>query len=137
MRLRALASSKKIAILKPPPQGRIDAVEQAKESFFHDHLAVLGEAVENIKVWGNPIDTFEEDSGRHPNPEQTAEILHYLDTKAKEDMGVSIFLDSGPNDLISQKKKYRGVKSLYKYGCGACADKSRNTLWAHFYNNRR
>ena len=33
-RLRALASSKKIAILKPPPQGRIDAVEQAKESFF-------------------------------------------------------------------------------------------------------
>ena len=32
-------------------------------------------------------------------------------------MGVSNFLESGPNDLISQKKKYRGVKSLY-----GCAD---------------
>lgn len=130
VRLRALAASKKIAILKPPPQGRIDAVEQAKESFFHGHLAVLGEEIENIKVWDNPIDTFEEDGGRHPNPEQTAEILLYLDAKAKEDMGVSIFLGSGPNDLISQKKKYRGVKSLYKYGCGACADKSRNKWWS-------
>ena len=93
---------------------------------FHGHLAVLGEEIENIKVWDNPIVTFEEDGGRHPNPEQTAEILLFLDAKAKEDMGVSIFLGSGPNDLISQKKKYRGVKSLCKYGCGACTDKSRH-----------
>ena len=34
---------------------------------------------------------------------------------------ISIFLELGPNDLIFQKKKYRRAKSLYKYGCWACA----------------
>ena len=31
--------------------------------------------------------------------------------------------------MILQAKKYSGVKSLYKYGCGACSDKTRNKWW--------
>ena len=89
----------------------------------------MEEEVENLKVWTNPIDEFEEDGGRHPNPAQTAEMLHFINSKATEDFGVPIFLKSGPSQLITTKKKYSGVKALYKYGCGACADKARNKWW--------
>ena len=129
-RLRILSKDKTVAILKPPPQTRLDAMEQAKEVVFHEHLAVLDEEIPNLKVWANPLEAFDEDAGRHPNPEQTNSILNFLDQKAKEDLGVSIFLESGPNDLITTKRKYRGVKALYKYGCGACSDKSRNKWWS-------
>ena len=129
-RLRALTADKSVAILLPPPQNRLDAMEKAKEVVFHEHLSVLDEEIPNLKVWSNPLESFEEDAGRHPNPEQTGTILKFLDQKAKEDLGVSIFLDSGPNDLIVTRRKYKGVKALYKYGCGACSDKSRNKWWS-------
>ena len=128
-RLTTLAAKKNIAILKPPPQNQLDPVEQAKELLFHEHLSCMEENVPNIKVWPNPVEAYSEDGGRHPSPEETMKILHYIDLKAKEDLGVSIFLKSGANDLITTKKKYRGVKALYKYGCAACADKGRNKWW--------
>ena len=128
-RLRALPTDKAVAILLPPPQKRIDAMEQAKEAVFLEHLAVLDEEIPNLKVWTNPLESFEEDAGRHPNPEQTGAILNFLDQKAKEDLGVSIFLESGPNELMATKRKYKGVRALYKYGCAACSDKSRNKWW--------
>ena len=128
-RLRELTTEKTVAILLPPPQQRIDAVEQAKEVLFREHLAVLDDEIPNLKVWSNPIESFGEDAGRHPDPDQTSEILNFLDEKAKQDLGTSIFLDSGPNELITTKKKYKGVRALYKYGCAACADKSRNKWW--------
>ena len=129
-RLRALATEKKVAILTPPPMKPIDPVEQAKEIFFHQHLATIEEEVENLKVWSNPIEQFEEDDGRHPNPEQTAILLHHLNSKSTEDFGVPIFLKSGPSELMITKRKYSGVKALYKYGCGACADRARNKWWS-------
>ena len=128
-RLKTLAAEKNIAILKPPPQNKLDPVEQAKEILFHEHLSAIEELNPNIKVWSNPIQNYQENGGRHPSPEQTQQILKYIDLKAREDLGVSIFLKSGENDLIVTKKKYGGVKSLYKYGCGACAEKDRNKWW--------
>ena len=128
-RLKTLAAQKNVAILKPPPQEKLDPVEQAKEILFHEHLNYIEENNPNIKVWPNPIQTYQENGGRHPSPEQTQQILKYIDLKAREDLGVSIFLKSGENDLVVSKKKYGGVKSLYKYGCGACPDKGRNKWW--------
>ena len=128
-RLKTLAAQKNVAILKPPPQEKLDPVEQAKEILFHEHLNYIEENNANIKVWPNPIQTYQENGGRHPSPEQTQQILKYIDLKAREDLGVSIFLKSGENDLVVSKKKYGGVKSLYKYGCGACPDKGRNKWW--------
>ena len=81
-------------------------------------------------MWQNPLDSYEEDGGQHPNPKQTAELLRHMDSKSREDFKESIFLDSGPNELITTKKKYGGVRSLYKYGCGACSDKTRNWWWS-------
>ena len=49
-RLRALATEKKVAILTPPSMKPIDPVEQAKEIFFHQHLATIEEEVDNLKV---------------------------------------------------------------------------------------
>ena len=128
-RLRTLTTDKAVAILLPPPQKRLDPMEQAKEAVLHEHLNVLDEEIPNLKVWTNPLESFEEDAGRHPDPEQTKTILNFIDQKAKEDFGISILLDSGPNDLMTTKRKYKGVKALYKYGCGACSDKSRNKWW--------
>ena len=129
-RLKALATEKKVAILKPPPMNAFDPVDQAKEVMFNVHLATMEEDIANICVWPNPIQEFEEDGGRHPTPQQTSELLQYLDRKALEEFGVPLFLQSGPNELITTKKKYGGVTALYKYGCGACGDKSRNKWWA-------
>ena len=125
-RLKSLATSKNVGIVKPPPQKSIDPLEQAKEIVFHDHLAEIANEVPRLKVWDNPIDSYEEDACTHPSPSQTTTLLHHIDQKSKEDFGVSIFLKSGPNNLISTKKKYSGVQALYKYGCSACADKERN-----------
>ena len=129
-RLKALATEKKVAILKPPPMNALDPVDQAKEVMFNVHLATMEEDITNISVWPSPIQEFEEDGGRHPTPQQTSELLHYLDQKASEEFGVSLFLQSGPNELMTTKKKYGGVTALYKYGCGACPDRSRNKWWA-------
>ena len=128
-RLNVMATEKSIAILQPPLQNHIDPVQKAKEVIFHEHLREMEEDLPNLKVWPNPIDKYEEDDGRHPSPEQTAQLLHYMDKKAQEDLGVTIFLPSGANDFITTRKKYGGVRSLYKYGCGACADRSRNKWW--------
>ena len=133
-RLRSLASHKTVAIMRPPPQTNFDAMRKAKEAIFHYHLSTLEEDIPNLKVWDNPVPTFGEDGGRHPTPDETNTILKFIDSKAKEDLGLSIFLKSGPNDLITNRMKYRGVKSLYKYGCGACADRSRNK-WRNVCTN--
>ena len=128
-RLRVLATEKNIALVAPPRVKPLDPVDQAKEILFHTHLATLEEEIHNLKVWTNPICPFEEDGGMHPSPDQTSKLLHFLNAKASEDFGVSIFLASGPSELIATKRKYGGVKALYKYGCGACGDKSRNKWW--------
>ena len=128
-RLRALVEEKQVIILTLPLLNAIDSVEQAKEYIFHRHLSTLAEELPNLKVWQNPLVRYEEDGGRHPSPQQTGELLKHIDLKAKEDFKESIFLESGPNELITTKNKYRGVRSLYKYGCAACSDKSRNYWW--------
>ena len=133
-RLRVLASQRTVAIMRPPPQTHVDAMRKAKEAIFHEHLSTLEEEIPTLKVWENPVKAFSEDGGRHPTPEQTNTILNFIDSKAKEDLGLSIFLGSGPNELITNRTKYRGVKSLYKYGCGACADRSRNK-WRNVCTN--
>ena len=128
-RLKAMSTDKVVALLEPPAQKHIDPVQITKDIIFRAHLKELDEYLPNLRVWENPIQMYEEDDGRHPSPEQTSELLHFIDKKAQEDMGVSIFLPSGPNDYIITRRKYSGVRSLYKYGCGACSDRERNKWW--------
>ena len=54
------------------------------------------------------------------------EILHCIDAKVKELFGAPYILPSATDEILVSKKKYAGVSPLYKYGCGACDDKSRN-----------
>ena len=54
------------------------------------------------------------------------EILHCIDAKVKELFGAPCILPSATDEILVWKKKYAGVSPLYKYGCGACDDKSRN-----------
>ena len=128
-RLTALAKEKTVAILQPPSRRHMDPIDEAKEVIFHAHLKEVAEVAPNVKIWPNPITQYEEDGGSHPSPEQTVELLHYIDQMTKKDMGVTIFLPSGPNEYMTSQKKYSGVKSLYKYGCAACSDKNQNKWW--------
>ena len=128
-RLKAMSTDKVVALLEPPAHKHIDPVQITKDIIFRAHFKELDEYLPNLRVWENPIQMYEEDDGRHPSPEQTSELLHFIDKKAQEDMGVSIFLPSGPNDYIITRRKYSGVRSLYKYGCGACSDRERNKWW--------
>ena len=104
-------------------------MEKAKEIVFREHLQDMETHMQNVHVWENPIHDYGEDDGRHPTPEQTSELLKYIDKKTKENLHASIFLPSGANDFITSSKRYSGVQSLYKYGCAACNDKTRNKWW--------
>ena len=103
-RLRVLATEKNIALVPPPRVKLFDPVDQAKENLFHTHLATMEKEVPNLKLWTNPISSFEEDGGKHPSPGQTSKILHFLNDKASEDFGVSIFLASVPTELITTNR---------------------------------
>ena len=128
-RLLSLAKDKKIIVISPA-QNALSAIDKVKE----DVLRVRSEALEshhNIKVFINPIQRFEEDGGLHPSPKQTAAILHFIDDKTKDFFGNQYILPSvDTDDILVTDRKYAGVCPLYKYGCGACADKSRNKWYS-------
>ena len=73
-----------------------------------------------------PFFDFEEDQGQQPSPEQTKQIINYLDEKLLEKFGHPYKLSSATDDSLVTSRKYAGVRSLYKYGCSACCSRERN-----------
>ena len=118
-----------VAVLQPPKPVYLNPIQGAKDTIQRQLLKEIENSSPNIKIWDNPLQTYDEDDGRHPSPEQTMKLLQFINNKSQQDMGVPIFLPSGPNDYMVSSKKYGGVRSLYKYGCGGCADRSRNKWW--------
>ena len=63
-------AGKGIAVLPPPkPRGFLSAEDSVKEEIFQEHLETMES--HGVKVWENPITTYEEDDGLHPSPEQS------------------------------------------------------------------
>ncbi len=126
-RLLSLANEKKIVLITPPSQNAVSPSQKVKEQVSNECFQAL-ESNDNISVFKNPIQTFDEDGGSHPSPEQTAAILRFIDEKTKEVFGHPYILPSAMecDDILVTKRKYAGVNPLYKYGCGACTDQSRN-----------
>ncbi len=117
-KLTEIAEKRNVALLSPPP------LYAAREEFFHESLEKLSEN-KNIEVWKNPLDSFDDDGGRHPSPEQTVEILQYINSKTKEFYGFDYLLPSATPDTIVTKK-YFGVTPLYRFGCSGCQGRKKN-----------
>ncbi len=126
-RILQLANTKQVAIMPPPyPQDAIDSEVQARVEAFHDNLKKLSEH-ENVLLWENPVELYDEDAGNHPSREQTSVILNFLNDKCLEVFNTRLTLFSAPQDALTTNRLYAGVNALYKYGCSACSEKERNS----------
>ena len=125
-RLVEMANDKKVMIIAPPPHvTAISPMDKAKDAIMRDQLTTL-DTYDNISVYANPIQLFEEDGGTHPSPDQTKLLIQYIDEKTKEIFGSPYTLPGAVEELLVTKRKYSGVTPLYKYGCGACNNRTRN-----------
>ena len=123
-KLTEIAETRKVALLCPPPQQFFDPQCAAREKYFHESLQNLN-GKKNIEVWKNPIESFDDDGGRHPSTEQTVEILHFINSKTKEVYGFDYLLPSAtPGTIVTNK--YFGVTPLYRFGCSGCQGRKRN-----------
>ena len=125
-RLVSLGENKNVGILAPPPQDFLDTECQVRELFFHDHLRGISHLAETVHVWKNPLPAYSNDNGRHPSPEESIQLIKYLSGKAKETFGEDLILENALDDMLTAKNFYKGVSSLYKYGCGACSSRTKN-----------
>ena len=129
-----LTKQKNVAIV-PPPQVETEFItpeEEVKLEKFKSHLDELSAA--GALIWENPIKCYDEDTGLHPSPEQTASLIKFIHSKTEEVWGKPFMLPSADDDTLKTHTKYHHVHSLYKYGCGACSDKSKNK-WFNICNS--
>ena len=106
--------------------------EKVKHEYFQEHVTQMQKS--GVKIWENPIENYEEDFGLHPSPEQTAELMAFIDNKAMKDFNLPYHLQSAKKENLTFPNKYHHVRTLYKYGCGSCGSKERN-LWANICND--
>ena len=126
-RLKKLATKKKsISILPPPTKDSPSEEDIAKQRLFKEALADLATKTENITVWENPLKRYDEDQGSHPSPEQTEQLLRYIDAMVAQQNGSTYLLKSASSETITTTKKYSRVNSLYKFGCTACSSRKKN-----------
>ena len=124
-RLLSLAQNKTVTILAPPSQSFVEAEGKIRERLFRENLIQLSEKSKNITILDNPIDTYEMDGGKHPSREQTTVVVEYLHQRLGES-GIDLLLNSSSRDLMTTERYYRNVRSLYKFGCAACAGRLQN-----------
>ena len=127
-RLASLNKKKKVLLVPPPSSSEVTPEQQVKSEYFGKHLDQVQK--EGTLVLKNPLEEFEEDQGRHPSPVQTTEIIKAIDKRSKFELKTPYLLDNATDDVIALPNHYQHVRSLYKYGCGACAGKERNE-WAN------
>ena len=128
-------SRQNVAILIPPKpmqEALVSAEDAVKEELFEDHIKQIEQS--GVKVWRNPIERYDEDWGMHPSMTQTAELLEYINQRSVEDFDIPYLLPSTSVDVLALPNKYWNVNSLYKYGCAACASKTKNR-WANICEN--
>ena len=119
-----MKDEKEIAMVPPPKAGFLSPEEQVREEAYEKHLQGL--KAQGVKIWENPLKSYDEDFGQHPSPEQSVTLCTYMHKKATEDFAVGVLMKSASDDVIALPNKYRHVTSLYRYGCAACASKARN-----------
>ena len=122
-RVLELADSKKVAILSLPKQDYVNSEGQARDEVWRANLNSLSD---KVTIWENPLPTYDDDDGSHPSEKQTGQLVRYLGEKCAETFGESLILSSATEDVLCSSRMYRGVNSLYKYGCAACPRKDRN-----------
>ena len=125
-RVTELASKKNVAIIPPPKleEEFITPEETVIQEKFEEHLKELSET--GALIWDNPIDSYEEDMGKHPSPEQTVTLMKHIHQKSREVWGKPFILPSADDRTLKTNTRYHHVQSLYKYGCGACNEKIQN-----------
>ena len=124
-----LAEGKRIAMVPPPkPHGYLSVEQTVKEELFEEHLTEL--TSKGVKVWDNPIESYEEDQGTHPSLAQSLVLCKYISEKAGKELGVPILMPSADDDVLVLPNKYSHIRSLYKFGCAACSSRVRNK-WYH------
>jgi uncharacterized C2H2 Zn-finger protein len=130
-RVTKLCKEKKkdVAIVQPPKADILLSPEEiVKEEIFQQHLDEL--KGNGVKVWENPITYYEEDFGAHPSPDQSVTLCKFINEKVSSEFGVSVLMKSATDDVIALPNKYWHVTSFYKYGCGACDSKLKNTWYS-------
>ena len=110
----------------PPAQDLFSTEEAIKQQVFGEVLTDLAAEVKNITVWENPLKKYDEDGGQHPSPEQTEQLIRYIDAMVAQQHGTSFLLPSATNDTITTRWKYGRVNALYKFGCAACSSREKN-----------
>ena len=86
-RMEILASTKKsVSILPPPHRSFVSTEEAVKQIYVTQALEDLA-AIENITIWENPLQAYEEDDGQHPSPAQTEQLLKYIDAMMSQQHG--------------------------------------------------
>ena len=113
-------------------QNIITPEEQVKMEIFDEHLKLLAD--NGVSIWENPINIYDEDSGMHPSPTQTTMLLKFLNSKVDAEWKTQYLLPSATDEVISLSSKFQHVNSLYKYGCGACESKEKNS-WYNVCNS--
>ena len=121
-RITEIGKSRKLAILPPPEHTNTDTLEQAKS---------LAETLEKVNDGGvtvlkNPIDSYDEDWGKHPTREQTVALINFLDEQAKILFDVPLKLESATDDVLCAPRFYKGITPLYRFGCSGCNDRTKN-----------
>ena len=53
-------------------------------------------------------------------------LCKFIQEKLSSDFQVPLFLDSATDDVVALPNKYWHLTSFYKFGCGACASRTRN-----------
>ena len=119
-RLTSLAADRNVAILKPPKPVSPSSAHKLKVDKYWELLENLNNNVDRITVWDNPVHEYAEDDGKHPSPDQSKEIVNFLDKVLTEKFGRPYKLPSATDELLTVSRGYSGVRSLYRYGCGAC-----------------
>ena len=125
-RLSEMAKQKVIAIVPPPKQNPTLAEPKIKEEVFLEHLQQLAVNNENVHVWQNPVEEYTEDNGQHPSVEETEQLLRFIDEQAKAVFETPYMLSSATSQTLTTTAKYSKVRSLYKYGCSGCNQKTKN-----------
>ena len=121
-----ISPERKVAFVPPPlPQTHFDSMDSAKEELFTEFLEDIGTA-ENVMVWKNPLDSYEEDFGTHPSADQTRVLVEFLDEMSTLHFGTPLLVPSATEDARCCKQKYGGVNPLYLFGCASCNERTRN-----------
>ena len=123
-RLKKLSETKRVAVLSTPDQQFMDPISQAREEVSRASLVELNEAG-SILLWENPIQVFEADFGRHPSDDQTKVLMRFMDKMCREVFNAPFILDSATDEVLVTGL-YRGVNSLYKFGCSGCNSRVKN-----------